>query len=80
MEKGAKAKQKQKAKSQGGDAAAAAAAGDAPRQWNDYTVHFEFPEPTELPPPLLQLIDARWEVGWVGGPGWTWVLSMVWRV
>ena len=28
-------------------------------QWNDYTVHFEFPEPTELPPPLLQLIDAK---------------------
>lgn len=36
-------------------------AADAPRQWNDYTVHFEFPEPTELTPPLLQLIDARWE-------------------
>ena len=29
-----------------------------PRQWNDYTVAFEFPEPTELSPPLLQLIDA----------------------
>lgn len=28
-------------------------------QWNDYNVHFEFPEPTELPPPLLQLIDAE---------------------
>lgn len=36
----------------------ATAQADAPRQWNDYTVRFEFPEPTELPPPLLQLIDA----------------------
>jgi ATP-binding cassette subfamily F protein 1 len=33
-------------------------AGGGPRQWADYTVTFEFPEPTELPPPLLQLIDA----------------------
>ncbi|KAL6782065.1 hypothetical protein ACKKBF_B10535 [Auxenochlorella protothecoides x Auxenochlorella symbiontica] len=36
-------------------------AADAPRQWNDYTVHFEFPEPTELTPPLLQLIDASFK-------------------
>ncbi|KDD75994.1 hypothetical protein H632_c403p0 [Helicosporidium sp. ATCC 50920] len=34
------------------------ASASAPRQWNDYSVHFEFPTPTELPPPLLQLIDA----------------------
>jgi ATP-binding cassette subfamily F protein 1 len=57
VEKGAKQKAKQKAKAQGGGSEAAAAA-EAPRQWNDYNVHFEFPEPTELPPPLLQLIDA----------------------
>ena len=31
---------------------------DAPRQWTDYTVKFEFPEPTELPPPLLQVCAA----------------------
>lgn len=68
VEKGAKAKQKQKAKAQGG-ADAAAAASDAPRQWNDYTVHFAFPEPTELAPPLLQLIDAK-----CGGAG-CWVAA-----
>ena len=61
VEKGAKHKAKVKAKQQGGGGGGGeAAAGDTPRQWNDYTVHFEFPEPTELPPPLLQLIDARW--------------------
>eukprot|EP00873_Tetraselmis_striata_P005920 jgi/Tetstr1/426184/TSEL_016509.t1 len=27
----------------------------APRKWNDYTVNFTFPEPTELPPPLIQV-------------------------
>ncbi|KAL4447281.1 hypothetical protein ABPG77_007314 [Micractinium sp. CCAP 211/92] len=59
VEKGAKQKAKQKAKQQGGDASTAAA--EAPRQWNDYTVRFEFPEPTELPPPLLQLIDASFK-------------------
>lgn len=61
VEKGAKHKAKLKAKQQGGAGAGAgeAVAGDTPRQWNDYTVHFEFPEPTELPPPLLQLIDAK---------------------
>ncbi|QDZ24033.1 ABC transporter [Chloropicon primus] len=31
---------------------------DAPRKWNDYTVQFEFPEPTELNPPLISLMDA----------------------
>lgn len=79
VEKGAKQKAKQKAKQQGGDTAGAAA--EAPRQWNDYTVRFEFPEPTELPPPLLQLIDARCAGvnSWVGGVarvcvlGWGWV-------
>jgi len=30
----------------------------APRKWNDYTVQFEFPEPTELNPPLIMLNDA----------------------
>lgn len=57
VEKGVKHKAKLKAKA-GGASGVDAAAADAPRQWNDYTVHFEFPEPTELPPPLLQLIDA----------------------
>ncbi len=31
---------------------------DAPRKWRDYSVEFHFPEPTELTPPLLQLIDV----------------------
>lgn len=31
---------------------------EAPRKWHDYTVHFEFPEPTELAPPLIQLLDV----------------------
>ena len=34
------------------------AAREAPSQWHDYSVKFEFPEPTELNPPMLQLIDA----------------------
>lgn len=34
------------------------AATDAPRAWKDYQVKFSFPEPTELPPPLIQLIDV----------------------
>ena len=41
---------------------------DAPRQWTDYTVKFEFPEPTELPPPLLQV--RVWSGGGVGALGW----------
>ncbi|KAJ0247006.1 ABC transporter F family member 4 [Hirschfeldia incana] len=31
---------------------------EAPRKWRDYSVEFHFPEPTELTPPLLQLIDV----------------------
>lgn len=31
---------------------------DAPRKWRDYTVEFHFPEPTELTPPLLSLMDV----------------------
>jgi len=30
----------------------------APRRWNDYQVKFSFPTPTELSPPLIQLIDV----------------------
>ena len=33
-------------------------AADAPRKWEDYSVKFAFPTPTELPPPLIQLIDV----------------------
>lgn len=31
---------------------------EAPQKWRDYTVQFHFPEPTELTPPLLQLIEV----------------------
>ncbi|MFS7961534.1 putative ABC transporter, AAA+ ATPase domain, P-loop containing nucleoside triphosphate hydrolase [Helianthus anomalus] len=31
---------------------------EAPQRWRDYTVEFHFPEPTELTPPLLQLIEV----------------------
>ncbi|KAG1365426.1 ABC transporter F family member 4 [Cocos nucifera] len=31
---------------------------DVPQKWRDYTVQFSFPEPTELTPPLLQLIEV----------------------
>uniref|UniRef100_A0A803LN97 ABC transporter domain-containing protein n=1 Tax=Chenopodium quinoa TaxID=63459 RepID=A0A803LN97_CHEQI len=31
---------------------------EAPSKWRDYTVEFHFPEPTELTPPLLQLIEV----------------------
>ncbi|KAG0471725.1 hypothetical protein HPP92_016271 [Vanilla planifolia] len=31
---------------------------EAPRKWRDYSVEFHFPEPTELNPPLLQLIEV----------------------
>ncbi|XP_074343650.1 ABC transporter F family member 4 [Apium graveolens] len=31
---------------------------DAPKKWRDYTVEFHFPEPTELTPPLMQLIEV----------------------
>ncbi|KAI3421651.1 uncharacterized protein J3R85_012005 [Psidium guajava] len=31
---------------------------EAPKKWRDYSVAFHFPEPTELTPPLLQLIEV----------------------
>ncbi|CAM6103659.1 unnamed protein product [Calypogeia fissa] len=31
---------------------------DTPHKWSDYEVKFHFPEPTELTPPLLQLMDV----------------------
>jgi len=30
---------------------------EVPKKWKDYSVEFHFPEPTELTPPLLQLIE-----------------------
>ncbi|GKV35649.1 hypothetical protein SLEP1_g43892 [Rubroshorea leprosula] len=31
---------------------------EAPKKWRDYSVEFHFPEPTELTPPLLQLVNV----------------------
>ncbi|KAL5756263.1 hypothetical protein ACOSQ2_021009 [Xanthoceras sorbifolium] len=31
---------------------------EAPKKWRDYSVEFHFPEPTELTPPLMQLIEV----------------------
>ncbi|GMN68044.1 hypothetical protein TIFTF001_037103 [Ficus carica] len=31
---------------------------EVPQKWRDYSVEFHFPEPTELSPPLLQLIEV----------------------
>lgn len=39
----------------------------APQKWTDYTVQFHFPEPTELTPPLMQLIDADFKYPGAGG-------------
>lgn len=59
--KDAKNKAKQKSKKGGNQGAIDDSISAAPRQWNDYTVKFEFPEPTELSPPLLQLMDASFK-------------------
>lgn len=57
-----KAKQQQKDKAKRGAGKKGGAAEEdvavVPKKWNDYSVNFHFPEPTELTPPLLQLIDA----------------------
>ncbi|KAF8072920.1 ABCF4 [Scenedesmus sp. PABB004] len=55
--------QRQQAKRGGGRKAepvddAGASSSNAPQRWSDYSVSFHFPEPTELPPPLMQLVDA----------------------
>ncbi|KAL6538122.1 ABC transporter F member 4 [Orobanche gracilis] len=31
---------------------------EAPQKWRDYSVKFDFPKPTELTPPLMQLIEV----------------------
>lgn len=61
VEKSAKDKQARRKKAGGQAYAEDDKPADAPRQWTDYNVKFEFPEPTELPPPLLQLIDADFQ-------------------
>ncbi|KAJ3688289.1 hypothetical protein LUZ61_017453 [Rhynchospora tenuis] len=53
--KAAKIKHKGKAASQDDDDRAPS---ELPKKWRDYSVEFHFPEPTELTPPLLQLIEV----------------------
>ncbi|VFQ94612.1 unnamed protein product [Cuscuta campestris] len=48
---------KRRGKDKGGDDGDEPKA-EAPLKWRDYTVEFHFPEPTELTPPLLQLIEV----------------------
>ena len=58
--KNAKQSQARKARGSGTSGAAyadEAPAGDAPRRWSDYTVHFHFPEPTEAG--STSLLQAR---------------------
>jgi ATP-binding cassette subfamily F protein 1 len=50
--------QKKKQGKKGGDSDEEQAE-DAPARWNDYDVKFHFPEPTELSPPLMQLMDVK---------------------
>jgi len=49
---------KGKGRSEPVDDAGATTASNVPTKWNDYSVQFHFPEPTELTPPLMQLIDV----------------------
>ena len=65
VQAGAKQKAEQQAAKKGGKHGGGGgsdeeggAKGDAPRKWSDYTVSFAFPEPTELPPPLLSLSEC----------------------
>ena len=52
------AKQKMERKARAGEDEDEEGVPDAPRRWEDYSVSFSFPNPTELPPPLIQLIDV----------------------
>ncbi|KAL1212531.1 ABC transporter F family member 4 [Cardamine amara subsp. amara] len=54
----AAAKEASKSKAKGKTIDEEGPAPEAPRKWRDYTVEFHFPEPTELTPPLLQLIEV----------------------
>lgn len=61
VNKNTKQVQQRKAKAAPSYADDTNAASDAPKRWSDYTVQFEFPEPTELPPPLIQLNDVSFQ-------------------
>ena len=61
VNKNTKEAQQRKAKAAPSYADDSNAATEAPKRWSDYTVQFEFPEPTELPPPLIQLNDVSFQ-------------------
>ncbi|VVB05668.1 unnamed protein product [Arabis nemorensis] len=54
----AAAKEASKSKGKGKEVDEDGPEAEAPRKWRDYSVEFHFPEPTELTPPLLQLIEV----------------------
>uniref|UniRef100_A0A7N0RGY2 ABC transporter domain-containing protein n=1 Tax=Kalanchoe fedtschenkoi TaxID=63787 RepID=A0A7N0RGY2_KALFE len=54
----AAAKEASKSKGKGKVVDEDEAPAEAPKKWRDYSVEFHFPEPTELTPPLLQLIEV----------------------
>lgn len=61
VNKSTKQAQQRKAKAAPSYADDSNATTEAPKRWSDYTVQFEFPEPTELPPPLIQLNDVSFQ-------------------
>ena len=59
--KSAKDAVKRKAKGAASYADEGKPAEDAPRRWNDYNVHFHFPEPSDVGSALIQLIDVDFQ-------------------
>ena len=62
VNKNAKEAQKRRTKGTVGAAEEEAAPADVPRKWNDYTVHFEFPDPSEISShSLIQLNEVSFK-------------------
>ena len=61
MAKSAKDAVKRKVKGSAQYADDAKPADEAPRRWNDYNVHFHFPEPSDVGSALIQLIDVDFQ-------------------
>ena len=62
VNKNAKEAQKRRTKGAVGAAEEEAAPADVPRKWNDYTVHFEFPDPSEMSShSLIQLNEVSFK-------------------
>ena len=62
VNKNAKEAQKRRTKGTVGAAEEEAAPADVPRKWNDYSVHFEFPDPSEMSShSLIQLNEVSFK-------------------